>query len=523
MLQEGVFYLIMTWQPSNPVEQDRFEKYTRLIEAGIQPFPPRANRTHTTQQAIDLYEQAEAANPDDVELIDVRVTVAGRVMRQNVKGKIYFGHIEDGTGRVQLMIRINDLGEAFFNLLKQNLDLGDFVQAAGAMMRTKAGEVTVRVDELVILAKALKPLPVIKERTLEDGSVARFGEFSDVEERYRQRYADLAVNPEVREVFRTRAKVIRAMQRYLDSQDFLEVETPILQPIYGGAAARPFTTHHNQLKQELYLRISFELYLKRLLVGGYEGVYEIGRDFRNEGVSFKHNPEFTMMEVYQAYTDYHGMMALTENLLRHVAQVVKGTTTLQFKGHTVDLGQPFARYTMRDLIRERLEIDYAEYETAAELEAVIRDVGIAVRPGLNRGKLIEHLLEEVEPTLIQPTFVMDYPIEISPLAKKMDNDPTHVERFEFYIGGMEFGNAFTELNDPFDQEARFVELSRLYKDDEDDANPIDEDYLNAMRYGMPPCGGLGIGVDRVVMLMTDRATIREVLLFPHLRIRDDSR
>ncbi|PJF43651.1 MAG: lysine--tRNA ligase [Phototrophicales bacterium] len=511
----------MTWQPNNPVEQDRFDKYRRLVEAGISPFPPRVQRTHTAQQAIELYEQAEAQSVDSAN--EIQVTVVGRIVRQNVKGKIYFGHIEDGSGRIQLMIRVNDIDQEFFELLKQNLDLGDFVQASGTMMRTKAGEVSVRVNDLVILAKALKPLPVIKERVREDGTVERFGAFSDVEERYRQRYADLAVNPDVREIFRIRAKVIRALQNFLDDQGFLEVETPILQPVYGGAAARPFTTYHNQLKQELYLRISFELYLKRLLVGGYEGVYEIGRDFRNEGVSYKHNPEFTMMEVYQAYTDYYGMMTLAENLMRTICLAVKGTTKLTFKGNEIDFGPPFARYTMRELIREHTGIDYAEYPTAEALESAIREKGIDVRPNLNRGKLIEHLLEEVEPTLIQPTFVMDYPIEISPLAKKKEDDPTHVERFEFYVGGMEFGNAFTELNDPFDQEARFIELSRLYREDEDDANPIDEDYLNAMRYGMPPCGGLGIGVDRLVMLMTDRHTIREVLLFPHLRTRDDSR
>lgn len=511
----------MTWQPTNSVEQDRFEKYTRFIEAGVEAFPPRVERSHTAHQAIAAYTNAEAVDAENP--IEIRVTVCGRVMRQNVKGKIIFAHIEDGSGRVQLMVRVNNLDEDFFALLKQNLDLGDFVQASGAMFRTKAGEISVMVDDIRLISKAMKPLPVIKERTLEDGTVERFGEFSDIEERYRTRYADLAVNPDVREVFRTRAKVIRSMQNYLDGLDFLEVETPILQPIYGGAAARPFTTHHNQLRQELFLRISFELYLKRLLVGGYDGVYEIGRDFRNEGVSYKHNPEFTMMEVYAAYTDYHGMMEISEGLLRHVAETVLGTTTAQFKEYTIDLGAPFVRATVRDLIKQYVEIDYEDHQTAEELEAAIRAAGIEVRPGMNRGKLIEHLLEEVEPKLIQPTFVMDYPIEISPLAKKMPGDPTHVERFELYIGGIEFGNAFTELNDPFDQEQRFIELSTLYKDDDDDANPIDEDYLNAMRYGMPPCGGLGIGVDRVVMLMTNRATIREVLLFPHLRSREDHR
>ena len=511
----------MTWQPSNTVEEDRLEKLRRIQAAGINPYPPRVERTHTTQAAMSAFEAAETENPEEPATINV--TVCGRVVRQNVKGKIYFGHVEDGTGRVQLMIRINVVGEETFNLIKQTLDMGDFVQATGSMMRTRLGEVTVHVENLVILSKSLKPLPVIKERTLDDGTVERYGEFSDVEERYRQRYADLAVNPDIKEVFRTRSKIIRTMQNYLDDKGYLEVETPILQPLYGGAAARPFTTHHNQLQQELFLRISFELYLKRLLVGGYDGVYEIGRDFRNEGVSYKHNPEFTMMELYVAYTDYEGMMQITEDMIKHIAQHILGTTVIEYKDYTIDLGRPWARYTIRDIVKERLEIDYEEYPDAESLEAAIREANIPVRPGMNRGKLIEHLLEQIEPNLIQPTFITDYPIQISPLAKKIEGNESHVERFEVYMGGIEIGNAFSELNDPIDQEARFIELSSLYAEDEDDANPIDEDYLNAMRYGMPPCGGLGIGVDRIVMMLTNRPTIREVLLFPHLRSREDNR
>ncbi len=508
----------MSWQPTNTVEEDRLEKLRRLETAGVNPYPPRVERTHTAAEAIVAYEDAEKANPDTPD--DISVTVCGRVVRQNVKGKIYFGHIEDGSGRVQLMIRINVIGEEKFALIKQNLDMGDFVQASGTMLRTRMGEVSVNVEALEILSKSLKPLPVIKERELEDGTIERYGEFSDVEERYRQRYADLAVNPDVKEVFRTRARIIREMRHFLDERDFLEVETPILQPLYGGAAARPFTTHHNQLHQELYLRISFELYLKRLLVGGLDRVYEIGRDFRNEGVSHKHNPEFTQMELYQAYTDYYGMMDIAEAMVKHIAQTVLGTTTLTYKEYSIDLGQSWRRVTMRDLIQERLGIDYDAHPTAEALEAAIRDAGIPVQPNMNRGKLIEHLLEQIEPELIQPTFVMDYPIQISPLAKKKAGSEDHVERFELYMGGIELGNAFTELNDPLDQEQRFIELSRLYADDDDDANPIDEDYLNAMRYGMPPCGGLGIGVDRLVMMFTNRPNIREVLLFPHLRSRD---
>lgn len=506
----------MPWQPTNNVEQDRFDKLQRWLEAGVNPYPTRVERTHTTQAAMDAFEQTEGQeNPEPI-----KVTVCGRVVRQNVKGKIYFGHIEDGAGRLQLMIRIDDLGEETFGLLKQNLDLGDFVQATGTMMRTKTGEVSVHVTDFKLLSKALSPLPVIKERTLDDGTLERYGAFSDTEERYRQRYADLAVNPDVRHVFRTRAKIIRSIQHFLDDEGFIEVETPILQPIYGGAAARPFTTFHNQLHQQLFLRISFELYLKRLLVGGYDGVYEIGRDFRNEGVSFKHNPEFTMLELYQAYTDYNGMMAITERLMQSVALNVIGTTQFTFKEYQIDFGGTWQRLTVREAIRRYLEIDYADYPTATELEAAAREAGVQLAPNQNRGKIIEHLLGEVEHRFIQPTFVTDYPIDISPFAKKLDADPTHVERFEIYIAGMEMGNAFTELNDPRDQEARFDEMAQLYKADDDDATPIDEDYLNAMRYGMPPCGGLGIGVDRIVMLLTNRHTIREVLLFPHLRVRE---
>ncbi|MBI5928239.1 MAG: lysine--tRNA ligase [Chloroflexi bacterium] len=508
----------MTWQPTNNVEQDRFEKLQRLRDTGVDPYPARVQRTHTTQTAITAFEKAESHNPESPEIVEV--IVCGRIVRQNLKGKIYFAHIEDGTGRVQLFVRIDAVGEAMFEHIRKDLDLGDFLQANGKMMRTKAGEVSVEVSELRLLSKALSPLPVIKEQRLDDGTIERHGEFSDVEERFRQRYADLAVNPEVRDVFRKRSKIIRAVQNFLDNEGFLEVETPILQPIYGGAAAKPFTTHHNQLHQDLYLRISFELYLKRLLVGGYDGVYEIGRDFRNEGVSFKHNPEFTQLEFYKAYIDYAGAMDITERLVATAAQQVNGTTVAEFDGHTIDFAPPWRRVSVRELIRQHLEIDYVEYPTAEGLEQAMRQASLQFRPGQTRGKLIEHLLGEVEQYLIQPTFVTDYPEDISPFAKKIHGDPTHVERFEYYIAGMELGNAFTELNDPLDQEERFLEMGRLYTDEDEDAAPVDEDYLRAMRYGMPPCGGVGLGIDRLVMLLTNRNTIREVLLFPHLRARE---
>jgi len=506
------------WTPANNLEQERLDKLNDLRNRQIEPYPNRVQRTHTTAEAIRAFEAAESASAGDVEPINV--TVAGRIVRQNLKGKVYFAHIEDGEGRVQLFVRIDNVGEDTYEIVKQNLDLGDFVQASGPMMRTRAGEVSVLVHELVVLAKALSPLPVIKERVLPDGTVERYGAFSDVEERYRQRYADLAVNPDTREVFRKRARTVAALRHFLDGEGFLEVETPILQPIYGGAAARPFITHHNQLHQDLFLRISFELYLKRLLVGMYDAVYEIGRDFRNEGVSFKHNPEFTQLEYYQAYTDYHGMMDLTERMVAYVAEQVTGSTTIEYEGHTIDLAPPWRRITLREAIRERTGIDYVEHTDAKSLAAAMRGAGFNPPEGATWGRLVDTLLgDAVEPHLIQPTFILDYPRDISPFATLVPGDPTHVERFEMFIGGMEMGNAFTELNDPLDQEARFHEMAQLYRADEDEATPIDEDYLRAMRYGMPPCGGCGIGVDRLVMLLTNKSTIREVLLFPHLRER----
>ena len=507
------------WQPGNTPETDRFNKLNALREQGIAPYPNRARRTHTTQEALQAYETVEKDAPETAQTIEV--TVCGRIVRQNLKGKVYFAHIEDGEGRLQLFVRIDHVSEATYDMIRHHLDLGDFVQSTGTMMRTRAGEISVLVSDLVLLSKALSPLPVIKEKVSEDGSVERYGAFSDVEERYRQRYADLAVNPDTRTVFRRRAQTIRALREFLDSERFLEVETPILQPIYGGAAARPFVTHHNQLRQDLYLRISFELYLKRLLVGMYDAVYEIGRDFRNEGVSFKHNPEFTQLEFYQAYTDYHGMMDLTERMVAFAAEQVTGDTTITYQGRTITLAPPWQRVTMRDAIKACTGIDYKEFPTAEALSAAMQAAGLETPREATWGKLVDHLLGTyVEPTLVQPTFVLDYPRDISPFAKMVPGDPTHVERFEVFVAGMEMGNAFTELNDPQDQEARFVEMGRLYADDDEEAAPLDEDYLRAMRYGMPPCGGCGIGVDRLTMLLTDKSTIREVLLYPHLRERE---
>lgn len=504
------------WQP-NKLEQERLDKAERLQEMGIELYPRRAERTHTSIEAASAFEKAEAQDADAAAQIEV--TVCGRIRRANIKGKVSFMHIEDEAGRVQLFLRINDIDETMYTAIKDKLiEMDDFVQARGTMMRTKAGEISVRVSDFRLLSKALSPLPVIKQQTLDDGSVVEYGEFKDVETRYRQRYADLAVNQSVREVFRKRTRTINAIRSFLDDEGFLEVETPILQPIYGGAAARPFVTHHNQLDQDLYLRISFELYLKRLLVGGYDAVYEIGRDFRNEGVSFKHNPEFTQIEFYKAYIDYNGVMDLTERMVAYAAEKVTGDATITFQGQEIDLAPPWPRITLRDAIKRESGIDYMEHTDADSLTAAIRATGDEVAGGQTWGKLVDHLLSKfVEPKLIQPTFIIDYPRDISPFAKRVDYDDFHVERFEFFIAGMEMGNAFTELNDPRDQEQRFIDMKNLYADDDDEAAPLDEDYLRAMRYGMPPNGGFGMGVDRLVMLLTDQRNIRDVLLYPHLR------
>ncbi len=507
----------MPWQP-NKLERERLEKLERLKASGVDPYPNRVERTHTMQKAITDY---EAIEPEGEAAESVEVTVCGRIRSVRVSGKITFSHIEDGTGKLQLFIRQDVVGAEMYELFRRDLDLGDFIEASGTMMRTRAGEISLSVVTLKVLAKAISPLPVIKEQVV-DGEKISYNAFSDLEERYRQRYVDLASNDEVREVFRTRAKTINAVRHFLDSEGFLEVETPILQPIYGGAAARPFTTHHNQLHQDLYLRISFELYLKRLLVGMYDAVYEIGRDFRNEGVSFKHNPEFTMLEFYKAYTDYRGAMDITERLVASVASQVLGRDSLNYNTQLINLAPPWRRWRMRDAICDLSGIDYTQYPTAEALSSALTARNIEHNPNETWGKLVEHLLGTfVEPKLIQPTIIYDYPRDISPFAKGVPGDPMHVERFEFYIAGMEFGNAFTELNDPIDQEQRFIDVARLYADDADDAAPTDEDYLRAMRYGMPPMGGVGIGIDRLVMLMTDRDTIREVLLFPHLRERKE--
>jgi lysyl-tRNA synthetase class 2 len=475
-----------------------------------------AERTHTSAQARLAFEQASPAQT-------VQATLAGRLRSVRVMGKAIFAHIEDGDGQIQLLLKADLVGKEVLDQFRNLFDLGDILQARGSLFRTRTGEITLQVETVAILAKAITPLPASKE-TVENGERIVHSAFDNPEARYRQRYADLAVNLDVRRIFQTRARMISSLRRFLDSRGFLEVETPVLQAVYGGAAAKPFVTHHHQLHQDLYLRISFELYLKRLLVGGYERVYEIGRDFRNEGVSFKHNPEFTQLEFYMAYADYRQIMALTEEMVSTVAQDVLGTLQITFRGNSIDLTPPWSRISLRDAIMETSTIDIDTHSTAESLQVAMRAKGLSPKAETHRGKLIESLLSHfVEPSIVQPTFLFDYPRDISPLAKAKPGDPGTVERFEGFVAGMELCNAFSELNDPLDQEQRFLEMGRTYTEEDEERHPMDEDYLNALRYGMPPTGGFGMGVDRLAMLLTDQSTIREVILYPHLRQRDDEK
>ncbi len=483
-------------------EMLRRKKAEALREMGINPYPPRSKRTHTAAEAKKLFEEGKLKEDQNVSLV-------GRVRFIRKMGKASFAHIEDGSGRIQIFLRINDLGEEKYNFFKKMVDVGDFIGVTGPIFRTKTGEITCKVLDLEILTKTLHPLP------------DKWHGLKDVEVRYRHRYVDLMMNEDVRQIFVTRAKLVRAIREYLDSNGFLEVETPILQPIYGGAAARPFITHHNQLHQDLYLRISFELYLKRLIVGGYERVYEIGRDFRNEGVSYKHNPEFTQVEFYEAYTDYRGVMKRAEEMIAYAAEKALGTLKIEYEGHEIDLTPPWRRLSLREAILEASGIDYDEYPTAESLGEAMREKGLSVDPKASRAKLIDSLIGTfVEPNLIQPTFLVDYPVEMSPLAKRSPENPNVAERFEGFIGGMEICNAFSELNDPDDQLERFKEQAKARAAGDEEATPIDEDFVLALRYGMPPTGGFGMGIDRLTMVMTGKPSIREVILFPHLRSKE---
>jgi lysyl-tRNA synthetase, class II len=499
------------------LEQIRLDKIHELRAEGIEPYPQRVERTHTSLEAIQAFEAVENVENAD----PVLATLVGRLRSMRSMGKVTFAHIEDGYGRIQLFFRANDIGKEQVTFFNRIFDLGDFIQASGKLFRTRTGEVSLWVDAFHIISKAVTPLPAAKDEVV-DGEVVQHATLADPETRFRQRYADLAVNADVRELFRTRSAIVRSLQIFMDDRGFIEVETPILQPIYGGAAAQPFITHHNQLKQDLYLRISFELYLKRLIVGGFERVYEIGRDFRNEGVSFKHNPEFTQLEFYWAYADYNDVMELTEQMLAFVADRVFGKRNFVFDGHEISLDPPWKRIELRQGLIDTTGIDLNEHPSAESLAKAMKAKNMEVKPDSARGKLIDALISTyLEPKLIQPTFLYNYPRDISPLAKSMPEDSQTVERFEGFIGGMELMNAFTELNDPLDQEARFIEMGRDYAKDDEERHPMDEDYLRAMRYGMPPNGGFGMGIDRLTMLLTNHHSIREVILFPHLRSREE--
>jgi lysyl-tRNA synthetase class 2 len=496
-------------------ENARLDNLQALRAAGIDPYPARVERSHSIAQARALYEAAKAAGTlvDEKTLAGERFALAGRLRAIRVMGKIAFCDLDDGTGHIQLLLRQSDLPAGWYDdIFKKSIDLDDFVGAVGELTTTKTGELSLHATSVQVLSKTLKPMP------------DKWHGVRDAEKRYRRRYVDLLANEEVRELFRTRAAVVRSLREYLDGEGFLEVETPILQPIYGGAAAKPFVTHHNQLHQDLYLRISFELYLKRLLVGGFDKVYEIGRDFRNEGVSFKHNPEFTQLEFYEAYTDYQGVMRRTEEMIAYVAQEVTGGYVLQYGEHEIDLTPPFRRLPLREAILEATDIDYEAFPDADALRNEMHRLGIEANPKANWGKLVDSLMSRfVEPNLIQPTFLIDYPRDVSPLAKGSPEDERQVERFEGFMAGMEICNAFSELNDPIDQLQRFLDENYRAAHGDEEAHPIDEEYIEALTYGMPPAGGFGMGIDRLVMLFTNRDTIREVLLFPHLRtVKDES-
>ena len=489
----------------NELQELRRQKAETLRAAGHNPYPTRARRTHTTAAALDRFAAIEPTLGEDGHDPEA-ITVAGRIVSRRHQGKTIFAHLRDGAGQLQLYLRRDVVGDEEFERFLKLYDLGDFIAATGELFRTRAGEVSLRVTSTTILSKALTAPP------------EKWHGLQDIELRYRQRYADLIANAEVRQVFVARARIISAIREFLDARGYLEVETPTLQPLYGGAAARPFTTLHNALNQTFYLRIADELYLKRLLVGGFERVYEICKDFRNEGMDRNHQPEFTMLEFYEAYGDYETMMKTVEGLIVHAARAALGATSFTYQGETIDLTPPWRRVTLRQAILDGCGVDYATHPDQASLEAAARTAGATIEPGTVWPRIVDELLKQfVRPFLIQPTFLIDYPVELSPLAKRKPDDPTHVERFQPYIGGGEIGNAFTELNDPLDQLARFEEQQRDREAGDEEAMPIDEDYIAALMYGMPPTGGVGIGIDRLTMLLTDQATLRDVILFPAMR------
>lgn len=480
----------------------RTAKLERLRSRGIDPYPARFRPSHTARQAVELLKGRDH-HPDPV-------TIAGRIIAMRHMGKATFIDLRDGSDRVQTYLKEDILGPQTYEILR-DLDLGDFLGVRGPLFRTKTGEPTVQVEQLTVLAKALRALP------------EKWHGLQDVEVRYRQRYLDLIANPQARETFLARSRIISAIRRFLDGRGFLEVETPVLQPAAGGAAARPFLTYHNALDRQLCLRIALELHLKRLVIGGYDRVYEIGRIFRNEGVSAKWNPEFTMLESYQAYGDYNDVMDMVEEMVSAVAREALGTSTVVHGDTKIDFAPPWPRITLRDAIKHHSGIDFEEHPDVQSMQEAVASCGVPVDEKWGRAKLIDELLStKVEPNLIQPTFLLDYPVELSPLAKRKPDNPRLVERFELFIAGREVANAYSELNDPLEQRQRMLQQARLRAAGDEEVELADEEFLVALEHGMPPCGGLGIGIDRLVMALTGQPSIREVILFPHLRDRGPS-
>lgn len=496
MSEEKQLHLENEEQDINELLRIRREKLKELQEKGKDPFKlVKYDVTHHSKDIHDNFDEMEGQT----------VSVAGRIMAKRIMGKASFCDIQDREGRIQAYVRKDGIGEELYEEFK-HFDIGDLIGVKGEVFKTKKGEISIKAEEIELHSKSLQILP------------EKWHGLKDTDLRYRQRYVDLIVNPEVRDTFIKRSKIIKEIRKFLDNRGFLEVETPVLHTIPGGAAARPFITHHNTLDMDMYMRIALELHLKRLIVGGMERVYEIGRVFRNEGISIRHNPEFTLLELYESYTDYHGMMDLTEELIRTVAINVLGTAKINYGDYEIDLEKPFERLSMLDAVKKYANIDFNEVNTTEEAKALAKEHNIEYKEHYKKGDILNLFFEEyVEKNLIQPTFIMDHPVEISPLAKRKPDNPDYTERFELFITAREFANAFSELNDPIDQRKRFEYQEELRAAGDEEANMIDEDFLNALEYGMPPTGGLGIGIDRLVMLLTNSASIRDVLLFPTMK------
>jgi len=495
----------------------RREKLDQLRELDVNPYPYEYDVTHHSREILENEETYLTETPDQPEDAP-RVSVAGRVMTRRIMGKASFFTLQDSAGTIQIYIRRDDVGVKEYNkVFKKMVDIGDFVGIRGFVFKTGTGETTIRAEHFEFLGKTVRPIPTPKEVKTEDGETVTYDAFTDKEQRYRQRYVDMVVNPEVRDTFRKRTQMVQTMRNFMNEKGYLEVETPILQPVYGGAAAEPFVTHHNALDMDLYLRIANELYLKRLIVGGFDGVYEFSKDFRNEGLSRFHNPEFTQVELYVAYKEYNWMMDFMEEMIEKVALELHGSTKIEVGDHLIDFKRPWPRIPMYEAIENETGYDLSK-KTVDQLRAIASELHIDTDESMGKGKLIDEIFgETVEPTLIQPTFITDYPIEMSPLAKKHRTKEGLVERFEAICNGKEIANAFTELNDPVDQRERFEEQARLRAGGDEEAMNVDEDFLRAIEYGMPPTAGIGIGIDRLAMIMTNSDSIRDVLFFPQMR------